>query len=181
LISSILFHPALALAAIAYVFTVWVWPRRDDWSSKKSLSVGEMVLLFVVLAAFSVEAWRVFHHLQIFQQHMAYQAARKASREYWMLWLKPQAMLLISELGLLTVWCGMSERKAVYAEREILPVMAVAIGMQLYAVLGGEATYDVYSLSIGPALFISSSYRIYNSWFSSRHARPLEVANSQTG
>jgi hypothetical protein len=34
----------------------------------------------------------------------------------------------------------------------VLPMAAVALGMLIYAVVAGGMTYDVYSLSVGPAL-----------------------------
>ena len=79
-----------------------------------------------------------------------------------MLWRKPQGVLLTGELGLLAVACGTSIRKLLCADHQILPVLAVAIAAQLYAVIGGEAMYDVYSLSVGPALFLAASYRVYS-------------------
>jgi len=175
LVLSTLFHPALALAAVAYALAVWGWPNRDDrGSNKSSLSAAEVILLIAVLVALGAEAWRVLHHLQIFQRHMAYQAARKASRDYWMLLLKPQGILLTCELGLLTAGCGTSVRKALCAQKELIPVIAVAIAAQLYSVLGGEAMYDVYSLSIGPSLFLSSSYSVYRKWVASQDDKQRE-------
>jgi Gpi18-like mannosyltransferase len=67
--------------------------------------------------------------------------------------IKPQGVILLisrSAFAML-LW-----RRRVHPELgtvwDVLPMAAVTLGMLIYAVVAGRMTYDIYSLSVGPAL-----------------------------
>jgi hypothetical protein len=165
LLLSVLFHPALALSFIAYTVTASSIRTenppvvgRQSWQT-----LAGKLLLIVVLFALAAELWRVMLHLQLFQQHMSYQIARKNSMGRWKLLVKPQAMLFMFETAGLLAWLRSQKGKMYAGYKDLLPVAAATLGMQLYAVLGGEAAYDIYSLSLGPAIFLALGSRVWPS------------------
>jgi hypothetical protein len=160
LMLSLLFHPALALASSAYVATVGLVWGANRRSMRPLGNRVEWLLLGLVLVAISFELVWVANHLTLFRAHMEYQAVRKLSRHTGQLLMKPQGIFMFAEL---TVTIGMLialKRKAQQIDRLMLiPIAAATLGMQIYAVIGGEMAYDVYSLSASPAIFICLAYR----------------------
>jgi hypothetical protein len=161
LLLSILFHPAPALAFAAYAVAAYI--RRGQAISKKQPRWELWItwsLLTVVVIAFAVEIGRIAMHFDLFRQHMSYQETRKASTNHLELLFKPNGILLGVELGTMLVWLFKFKQKIPVIKSDLLPVIAATLGIQAYAVLGGEAVYDVYNLSIGPAIFLALFYRI---------------------
>jgi hypothetical protein len=162
LLLSTLFHPALALALLSYGIALAATRKgvtRDDHRTWQEVS--ERALFVFVLFALLAEIGRVAMHFSLFQEHMHYQVVRKRSVKLWSLLIKPQAVLLSVEIAAILAWLGVRWRRILIDERCLLgPVAAAILGMQLYAVLGGLTAYDVYSLSIGPALSFCLVYRV---------------------
>jgi peptidoglycan/LPS O-acetylase OafA/YrhL len=67
--------------------------------------------------------------------------------------MKPQGLiLLISSVTVaLLLWRRHTHPK-LGPLRDLLPVAGIALGILIYAVFGNEMAYDVYSLSVCPAL-----------------------------
>lgn len=169
LLLSILIHPALALAFAGYVGAMITTnsPRteilREPWQT-----IAEQILFVLVLFALVAEITRIIFHFHLFTQHMHYQTLRKLSINRWRVLIKPQATLFYLEIGTILTWFRLGKHNFPISERRLLlPLIAATLGMQAYAFLGGETAYDVYSLSIGPALFISLFYRAMTSSCSS--------------
>jgi hypothetical protein len=151
LIGSILLHPALSVAAVGYIVIACVTHPKG---AKRGIgAVAQWIIFAVVVIGISAESIRVAHHLDLFRAHMAYQVRHKMSVPLRIKLIKPQgAIFLIScAAAALLLW-----RQRVQPELgtiwDILSMTALSLGMLLYAVLGGEMMYDVYSLSVGPAL-----------------------------
>jgi hypothetical protein len=161
LLLSLLFHPAFSLALCAYAISLAATHCNSAEDSHPRWKRGaEKILFLVVILALMAETARVAAHFDLFQQHMSYQASRKLSINHWKLLTKPQGVLLSIELAAVLVWLRTSSRTLSPTERNLLtPIAAATLGMQCYAVFGGLAAYDVYSLSIGPALFFCLAYR----------------------
>jgi len=162
LLLSLLVHPALALALPAYLLALAAarsgMADKDHQPWKK---VAERTLFILVLLALLTEIGRVAMHFSLFQQHMSYQVSRKVALSHWKLLIKPQGLVLGMEIAVIWAWLATKKRKMLITEQRLLvPVAAAVLGMQVYAVLGGLTSYDVYSLSIGPALFFCLAYRV---------------------
>ena len=161
LLLSILVHPAFTFAFIAYVAALaatgnyWTDISQQPWKT----TAERILFLFVLLALFA-ELARIAHHLRLFQQHMSYQAARKISINRSKVFDKPQAILFYLETITTVAALKILKPKIALERRLILPLIAATLGMQAYAFLGGETAYDVYSLSIGPSLWLCLVYRI---------------------
>ncbi len=152
LFAGVLIHPAPGLAAVCYATTVLIL-RKQLPGARWGRTVGWAVLL-VVVACFCWQALRTLHHLDLFRQHMAFQAARKASRSLRDVLFKPQGAIFFAALA--TTALLLLRRRArlggLKGLEDILPAAALALGLLTYAVLGGEMAYDVYSLSAVPAI-----------------------------
>jgi hypothetical protein len=163
LLLSVLFHPAFLLASCAYLVTLAAThgdPTGDSRSRWKN--VAEKTLFLLVVVALLAEIARVATHFDLFQQHMTYQISRKLSINHWKLLLKPQGILMSVEVAAILVWFKARRQtlRLNIPERDLLaPIVAATLGMQCYAVFGGLTAYDVYDISIGPALFFCVAYR----------------------
>jgi hypothetical protein len=162
LLLSLLVHPALVLALPAYVLALAV--ARSGMADKDHQlwkNVAERTLFILVLLALLTEIGRVAMHFSLFQQHMSYQVSRKVSLGHWKLLIKPQGLVLGMEIAVIWAWLATKKRKMLITEQRLLvPVAAAVLGMQVYAALGDLTSYDVYSLSIGPALFFCLAYHV---------------------
>ena len=168
LLLSVLFHPGFALALCTYPIALAAthYCSAED-SSPHWKTVAEKIFFLVVVLAFMAEAARVAAHFHLFLQHMSYQTSRKLSINHWKQLAKPQGVLLSIELAAVLVWLRTTTRTLNSTERSLLtPIAAATLGIQCYAVFGGLAAYDVYSLSIAPALFFCLAYRVTHSWSS---------------
>jgi hypothetical protein len=150
LILGILFHPAPLFAAMGYAAvcaSLMIMRRRNDrphWS--------EWILLAIVVALFCAEFIRIADHFELFKAHMAVQANRKLEVSLVSKLKKPQALLLL--LGTAATGVTLAYRRRLFGflkSLDALPVAVMGLGLMLYGVLGGEMSYNIYSLSIGPA------------------------------
>jgi hypothetical protein len=151
LFASLLFHPALGIAAIAYAAMALLICR----TGKTGYRIKKLEWLFFALVAigFIAESVHVLNHLDLFKAHMAYQTARKLASHSHSRFLKPQgAILLLSCAATVTVVVRRRVWEDLRRMQVTLPIAAVALGMLVYAVLGAELPYDVYSLSVSPAI-----------------------------
>jgi hypothetical protein len=162
LLLSTLFHPAFSPALCAYAISLAATHCNSaENSHPRWKSVAEKMLFLLVVLAFIAETARVAAHFHLFLQHMSYQASRKLSIDHWKLLIKPQGVLLSIELAAVLVWFRTTSRTLNPTERSLLtPIAAATLGIQCYAVFGGLAEYDVYSLSIAPALFFCLACRV---------------------
>jgi hypothetical protein len=163
LLLSVLFHPAFLLALCAYLVTLPATHRDPTGDSRSRWkNVAEKTLFLLVVVALLAEIARVATHFDLFQRHMSYQASRKLSISHWKLLIKPQGIVLSMEVAAILVWFKARSQTVNLniPERNLLaPIVAATLGMQCYAVFGGLTAYDVYSISIGPALFFCMAYR----------------------
>jgi hypothetical protein len=176
LLLSVLFHPGFALALCAYPIALAATRSRSAEDSPSHWkTVAEKIFFLVVVLAFMAEAARIATHFHLFQQHMSYQASRKLSISHWKQLAKPQGVLLCLELATV-LWLKTTRRPLNPVDRSLLaPIAAATLGIQCYAVFGGLAVYDVYSLSITPALFFCLAYRTTRSWVSPSDGYSLPV------
>jgi hypothetical protein len=79
---------------------------------------------------------------------------------HWKLLAKPQRIVLMAEAGAALSWIAVQWRSGQRLRNSLVPILAATLGMQVYGVLGGEGMYDVYSLSIGPAMFLGLGYAL---------------------
>jgi hypothetical protein len=151
LIGSLLFHPALGIAAVAYAVIVVLVSGKGV--AKRSITAIDWVIVALVAAGALAELFRIVHHWSLFETHMAYQVGHKVHLPIRTKLMKPQgSILLISSATVaILLW-----RRLAYPKpgpmRDLLPVAGMALGILIYAVFAGEMPYDVYSLSVGPAL-----------------------------
>lgn len=162
LFGSLLFHPALGLAAIAYAALSYALRRREGGSRR--FHALEWLLLAAVLVCWLLEGWHIAHHLDLFRAHMTYQIGQKRMRGSLIARLiKPQGIILFLCCAATTaiiirqrVW------ERLEAHRGFLGTAAIVLGVQTYAVLASELNYDIYSLSLAPAVvfcFIANALR----------------------
>jgi hypothetical protein len=176
-------HPALVLGASLYAVGIFGADVVLPWYSRSVLGAGSMApdsssdqgpsslgariltLLIVasVAAAIALQSVYVFHHLQIFHQHMAFQIALKAGRDPLQNLLSGRGLLLLLEavftLGAVSVLYRHPHGWRVFV-RELLPVFLVALGLSAYATFGREVPYNVYSYAVVPATFCCLTYRL---------------------
>lgn len=160
LLLSLLFHPAFFIALVFYLPAVWATGKTRSTPGKRSVIRVLAWLLFAVVAiAAGLELIRIVQHFPLVRQHMAIQETRKAGHSFAALLIKPQGILLGIEF-ILVVWLAIARRPgSLQAQRVLLlPVAAAALGVQIYAVFGGEVMYDVYSLAMTPAIFLCLAY-----------------------
>jgi hypothetical protein len=151
LFGSLLFHPALGIAAVGYaVIVVFVSGKAG---SKRSIAPFEWVTFVVVAILVLAELFRIVHHWDLFEAHMAYQAGRKLHSSIRTSVMKPQGLILLISCAAVAVvlWRLRTCPKAGLL-RDVSPVAGIALGILIYAVFAGETAYDVYSLSVCPAL-----------------------------
>jgi hypothetical protein len=151
LAGSLLFHPALGLAALGYAVIVLLTSGRER--SKRSIAPFEWAILVLVAMLTSAELLRMVHHWSLLEAHMAYQTGRKLQSPIRAKLMKPQGLiLLISSVTVaLLLWRRHTHPK-LGPLRDLLPVAGIALGILIYAVFVNEMAYDVYSLSVCPAL-----------------------------
>lgn len=150
LFGSLVFHPALGFAAVGYAAACLV--AGKGVGAKRSATVVGWIVLVVVALVLAAEAVRIVHHAGLFQAHMKWQAERKMDRSWRAKLAKPQfVILLLSAVASGYVLWRARRRGDWRRIADVLPVAMVGLGVILYAVVGGELAYDVYSLAIGPA------------------------------
>jgi hypothetical protein len=144
LFGSLLIHPALGLAAVGYSVTVWIFPRRT--SDKRVTGVLDWAVLMFVAVGLFAEAARVLKNISLFRSHMAYQATRKLSTPLYSKILSPKGAILLIIVAVIA--------KLLLSQRapEAGPLVAVALGVLIYSVLGHEPQYDVYCYSVAPTI-----------------------------
>jgi hypothetical protein len=151
LVGSLLFHPALGLAAVGYAAILYLLPGRGF--PIRNIGAMEWTIATAVAACVLCEVFRIAHHWSLFETHMAYQTARKLHSPIQAKLMKPQGVILL--IGCVTIatilWRRHTHPKPGNM-RDTLAVAGIALGILVYAVLGNEMTYDVYSLSVCPSL-----------------------------
>lgn len=160
LFSGLLFHPAVGIAAAAYaVINVAVYFNDK---SKPLFTVLEYAVVFLVVIAFILEGMHIFDHLDVFIDQMSYQVERKLAAPLHKKILKPQGAILFICLVVTVIllykrrlWKGWAEAK------NILPIAAIGLGLMIYGVLGFEMPYNVYSLSLGPAIIFCLAGKVF--------------------
>jgi hypothetical protein len=157
---SLLFHPAFFIALVLYLAAVSATRNTRAHPVQSSARRILAWLLFAVVAiAAGLELIRIVQHFPLVRQHMSIQETRKAGHSFAALLIKPQGILLGIEI-ILAAWLAIARRPgSLQAQRVLLlPVAAAALGVQIYAVFGGEVMYDVYSLAMTPAIFLCLAY-----------------------
>jgi hypothetical protein len=159
MVASMLMHPALGIAAVGYAVILCIAPRKGD-ADRNAAPVMEWIIFAVVVISIATESFRILHHLDLFKAHMTYQVHHKMGSPLRSKLIKPQGVILLiscSAVGML-FW-----RRRVQSELgtvwDVLSIAAVALGMLIYAVFVGGMTYNIYSLSVGPALVFCLVYR----------------------
>jgi len=118
-------------------------------------AVMEWIIFAVVVIGISVELLRIVHHLDLFRAHMTYQVHRKTGSPLHSKLIKPQGVILLTScLALTTLLWRRHVQPELGTAWDVLPMAAVTLGMLIYAVIAGEITGNVYSLSVGPALVL---------------------------
>jgi hypothetical protein len=163
LFGGLLIHPALGLSALGYLVAAWI--ARPKIGLKRRSSVGEWVLFAVVAIGLLAETLRLLHHLDLFTAHMTFQYARKTGIPLAKKIVKPQGTILLVGIAATATLLWRRHRHPTLGKvRNVLPVVAIALGLIIFAVVGGEPMYDVYALSLGPALIFCllcrDSYRV---------------------
>jgi hypothetical protein len=151
LFGSLLFHPALGLAAVGYAVLSWAFHERKG-HSRRSRTM-EWAVLAVVLLCLLSEGLRIAHNADLFKAHMAYQVSRKMGRPLIARLIKPQGVILFicsAATAMIIVRRWAWERRS--SNQFVLGAATVALGVLTFAVLGAELQYDVYSLSVAPAI-----------------------------
>jgi hypothetical protein len=167
---SLLFHPALGFAAVAYTGTAWINSRRK---LTREASGYQWIFFLVVIAGLLWEAVRVLHHLDLFHAHMAHQATRKMKASLISKFSKPQGVLLAMSCAAIG-WSILRVRRIRQCSLwESIPLVALTLGIQLYAVWGAEMAYDVYSLSVAPAIMFCIVVRSFTM------ARPIGLREDE--
>jgi hypothetical protein len=162
LAGSLLIHPALAIAAAGYIVIVCGTPHKSARKAN-SETVVERIIFAVVVMCISAESLRIVHHLGLYRTHMAFQMHRKAIWSLRSKLLKPQGVILaLSCFAVAILLWRRRGQPETPASWNILPMAAVALGILIYAVVGGEMSYDIYSLSLGPALVFCLIYRDFH-------------------
>jgi hypothetical protein len=93
LTGSLLFHPALGIAAVAYAVIVVLLSGKG--SLKRSIAAIDWVIVIVVATCALVELFRIVHHWSLFEVHMAYQVGRKLHSPVRTKLMKPQGLILL--------------------------------------------------------------------------------------
>lgn len=152
LAGSMLLHPALGIAAAGYTVIACVTPRKGA-ANRDAGAVTKWIILAVVIISISAESFRIVHHLDLFRAHMAYQMHHKMGSPLPSKLIKPQGVILLISCSAVAMLLW---RRRVQPELgtvwDVLPIAALTLGMLIYAVVAGGMYYDVYSLSVGPAL-----------------------------
>jgi hypothetical protein len=148
----VLLHPALAIAAVGYTVIAWLTPLKRT-THRDARAIEEWIIFAVVVIGIAAESFRIVHHLDLFKAHMAYQVHHKLDLPLRSKLIKPQGVILLISCSALAMLLW---RRHVHPELgtvwDVLPMAAVSLGMLTYAVAAGEMYYDIYSLSVGPAL-----------------------------
>ena len=152
LFGSLLIHPALGLAAVGYAVICWALRQRE--SRERRVHALEWLLLAAVLLSWQSEGLHIAHNADLFRAHMLYQVAHKEMHGSLIARLiKPQGIILLfcsTAIALVMMRRRVWER--VRDHQRFLGIAVIALGVQAYAVLGSELTYNVYSLSLAPAI-----------------------------
>jgi hypothetical protein len=94
-VSSLLFHPALGVAAIGYVVIVWIAAATTKTVPARSVATWEWIVFAVVAISISAELFRIVHHGSLFRAHMLYQARHKLRSPLRAKVIKPQGLILL--------------------------------------------------------------------------------------
>lgn len=152
LAGSLLLHPALGIAAAGYAVIAYLAPRKGA-ASRHAATVTEWIIFAVVVISISAESFRIVHHLDLFRAHMTYQVHHKMGLPLRSKLIKPQGVILLLSCSavVMLLW-RRHVRPRLGTVWDVLPMAAVGLGTLIFAVVGGGMTYDLYSLSVGPAL-----------------------------
>jgi hypothetical protein len=159
LAGSVLIHPTLGIAAVGYAVIACIISRKTAANRGSRLAM-EWIIFAVVISGIAAESFRIFHHLDLFKAHMAYQVRHKMRPPLRGKLIKPQGVILLMNcLAVATLLWRRRVQPELGSLRDILPMAAVALGMLIYAVFAAEMAYNVYSLSVGPALMFCLVWR----------------------
>jgi hypothetical protein len=167
-------HPALLLGATVYAAGIfWADGMVPRYLSAKGTArpvrrlvpVNAQALTIVIVSAvacaITLESVYVLYHLPTFHQHMAYQIARKANRSPLSMLLTRRGLFLIFELAFTFTLMGYLYRHTqawrIFV-RKLLPLFLLTLGLSVYATLGREIPYNVYSYAAVPATFFCLTY-----------------------
>jgi hypothetical protein len=151
LFAGLLFHPIVGLAAASFAVTAFIARRGAPLSRRPSLV--EWVVLAVVAICLSAQAFRILTHLDLFHAGMALQFARKMGIPLSKKLAKPQGVILFAALGAVATLLWMRYTQPELGRvRDILPAAAIGLGILTSATVGAEPMYDVFALSVGPAI-----------------------------
>ena len=159
LAGSLLFHPALGMAAVGYAGAVFLLSRTGRPNVR--VAKFEWAIAAIVAILISAELFRIVHHWSLFEAHMTYQAKRKLHAPLRTKLMKPQGLILLcSSLTVITLFRRGYAWLTTGCVRDLLPVAVVVLGILSYTVVGNEVAYDVYSLSVCPALLFCLVWRV---------------------
>lgn len=176
---SVVVHPALlagaALYSVTILFTRGLLPTATHpapQQAQAAIESGQIspvarkvvttAAVVLVLAAVGIESLYVLRHLALFQQHMAYQVARKVERDLaHMLFATKRGVFLVAEL-IFTAAAATALHRPPRLWRvflhDLLPVFVLALGLSFYATVGREIVYNLYSYAVVPATLACLSF-----------------------
>jgi hypothetical protein len=94
LAGSVLFHPALGIAAVGYTVIACVTPFKGAGNRDSGAMTG-WIIFAVAVISISAESFRIAHHLDLFRAHMTYQVHHKMGSPLRSKLIKPQGVILL--------------------------------------------------------------------------------------
>jgi hypothetical protein len=151
LFGSLLIHPALGLAAAGYTMLSWEFRPRRAHSSRGR--IFDWVILAAVLLCWLLEGVHIARHVDLFSAHMAYQVGHKMRLSLTARLFKPQGVILfLTVAATVTIMIRRMVWKSLRINQYFLGAAVIALGVQTYSVLCAELSYDIYDLSLAPAI-----------------------------
>lgn len=156
LFGGILVHPIVGIAAAAYAVAILsnghlrrTLPRSPWWA---------WVLGAAVIGAWVLEVVHYLAHSDVSSQHLAFQFARKHSRSVKR-FFKLQGLVLYASAALLAYCLQRRKLWSAWWRDGVIAIASASLLLMFSAVLGAELSYNVYSLSLGPAIVVCLLYR----------------------
>jgi hypothetical protein len=153
LLGGFLFHPALGIALAGYVILFLIFRKSLRTHCFDRRHALDWFILATVVICIFLEVIHLWRHLDLFRAHMAFQTSRKLAVPFARKFRNLKGVLLL--LSCVSVTALIWRRRLASSRRsfaKLTLVGAISLGIQLYAVWGGEMAYDAYSLSLGPAI-----------------------------